>query len=139
VSLQTVCAELAEVIARPESGIVAAFNQPPEVLGSFPAAWVNPVSGTVARQSGDAMWLHRIELVVYVTPRVTNLPAEFARIAPLVSSVERAVWDAYESGDAFGQGVSRAVVASYQIGLRDFGGKPYHSITFVVDVKEHTA
>lgn len=138
-SLQTVCAEIAEVLGRPGSGITVSRNEPPETLGAFPASWVNPVAGTVARQSGDAMWIHQIEVIVYVAPRVANLPAEFARISPLITSVERAIWDAYESGEAFSQTVSRCVVNGYRIGLRPFGGKDYHSITFSLDVKEHTA
>lgn len=137
-SLQSVCAELAAVLADPDSGIALSRNEPPEVLGQFPTSWVNPVGGTVARTSGDAMWLHQIEIIVYVAPRATNLANEFARIAPLVNSVEATVWTAYADGNAFGQSVSRCVVTGYQVGIRDFAGKPYHAITFTVDVKEHT-
>lgn len=137
-SLQSLCAELAEVVGRPESGIAVSRNEPPETIGSFPTSWVNPVSGTVARQSGDAMWIHQLELIVYVGPRVANLPTEFARVSPLVTSVERTIWEAYQAGDAFSPSVSRCVVSGYRIGLRQFGGKDYHSITFQIDAKEHT-
>lgn len=137
-SLQSLCAELAEVVGRPGSGIAVSRNEPPETIGTFPTSWVNPVSGEVRRTSGDAMWIHSLELIVYVGPRVANLPAEFSRIAPLVSSVERAVWEAYQAGDAFGPSVSRCVVVGYRIGLRQFAGKEFHSITFQIDAKEHT-
>jgi len=139
VSIASTCAELVQVLARPESGIRSAHAQPPEVLGALPAAMVVVNRGAVAYQSGDLMWTYTLDVVVYVTPRISNLPAEYARVAPLINSVVDTVWRAYEEGDAYGQTVSRCVVRDFTAGVRDFAGKPHHSITFSVDVKEHTA
>lgn len=136
-SLASVCAEIAHVVADPASGIVDAHNEPPEMLGKYPASWVNPTGGRLDWRVGDKAWLHAIELIVYVTPRVANLPVEFARVAPLVNSVEQVISNAYLANE-FSPGIDRCVVASYSIGIRDFGGKPQHCVTFTLDVKEHT-
>lgn len=135
-SLATVCAEIAAVVAGAGSGIAVSHNEPPEVVGRYPTSWVNPTGGRVVR-AGDAMWLHQIELIVYVAARASNLPVEFAQVAPLVTSVERTIWDAY-AANQFSVGIDKCLVASYSIGIRDFGGKPQHTVTFVIDVKEHT-
>lgn len=137
-SISQTCADLIDVISAEGSGIRTAHAQPPEQLGVLPAAFVVVNRGTVAYQSGDLMWSYTLDLVVYVTPRVNNLPAEYARVAPLINSVVDTVWDAYEGGESFGQTVSRCVISDFTAGVRDFAGKPYHSITFSVDVKEHT-
>lgn len=136
-SLASVCAEIATIAARPGSGIKQMLPGPPINIGTFPSAWVNPVSGQVTRTSGDAMWVHQIDLIVYVAPMVFNLPAEFALIAPLVNSVESTFWAAYDNNE-LSPNVSRCVVASYRFGIMDVGGKPQHSVTFTLDVKEHT-
>lgn len=138
-SLETVCAEIARVAARPESGIREAHNEPPERLGTYPTSWVNPVGGRVtAGDEDEALWIHQIELIVYVRPRVANLPVEFADVAPLVNSVERAIRRAW-IGNQMAAGIDRCVVASYAIGLRGFAGKDQHCVTFTLDVKEHTS
>lgn len=137
-SLQTISAAIATIAGRDESGIAVAHNAPPETLGDrFPVSWVNPVGGHVTRASEDAMWEHRVELIVYVTPRLKDLPGEFARIAPLIYSVEATFWAAFE-GDDFPAAIDHCVVTDYSIGIRDFAGRPMHSVTFTLDVKEHT-
>lgn len=135
-SLETVCAEIAAVAARPESGIAKAHNEPPETLGVYPTSWVNPVSGAITRGSEDAMWLHRIELIVYAAARASNLPVEFAKVAPLVTSVEAAFWRAFAQNE-LSAAIDHCLVTAYSIGIRDFGGKPQHAVTFTLDVKEH--
>jgi len=137
VSLASVCAEIVDVLSDPASGIAQMLPGPPINVGTFPAAWVNPVRGTVTPQSGDHLWLHQIELIVYVTPLVFNIPAEFARVAPLVNSIEQTIWAAYEQ-NVFSPNVSRCVVSAYAFGIRDLQGKPVHSLSITLDVKEHT-
>lgn len=138
-SLAIVCAQIAAVAGRPESGIAAAHNAPPESLGRrFPVSWVNPVGGDVERISDEAMWLHRVELIVYVTPREDELPVEFAYMAPLVNSVEATFWAAFLNND-YPPEIDHIVVNRYSLGIREFAGDPYHTITFSLDVKEHTA
>lgn len=140
-SLVSVCAEIARVVGDPAlaSGVKTSLNSPPDVIGQgqYPLSWVNPVGGRVTPGDEDeALWVHQVELIVYVRPRVANLPVEFADVAPLVNSVERAIRRAWVLNQ-FAPGIDRCVVASYSIGLRDFGGGQ-HSVTFTLDVKEHS-
>lgn len=137
-SLQSCVAEIADVLrAHPESGLAEVHAGPPERLGTYPCAWVNHRRGDVNRAASDAMWTHEIDLVVYVAPRVANLPAEYALVAPLVSSIERVIWLAY-LGTEFSGSLSACLVQSYEIGLVPFAGKDQHAITFRLWVKEHT-
>lgn len=137
-SLELVCAELAAVMARPSSGIADAHNAPPEKLVAWPTSWINPASGTVARFSDQAEWDHRIELIVYVTPRIDASPVEFALVAPLISSVEKTLWEVYRDGGGFSGSVRKALVVAYKVEPRNFASDPQITVVFTVDVEEVT-
>lgn len=136
-SLQTVCAGLAAIAARPETGLASCHFPPPEALGRLPAGVVYPGTGVMVPNTEDVMWTHQLLLVVYVATRAGALPNEAGNLAPLVNAVEEAVRRAFMQHE-LPSGVNDMFARAYSVGVRDFAGTPHHAIDFTVQVKEHT-
>jgi hypothetical protein len=139
VSLESIRAGIADVAGRPGTGIAVSLKNPPEKLGKvFPVSWVHPPAGRVALALDHERWTHRLELVVYVAPRIDELATEFDLIDPLLRSVSRALFAAYVDGDpAFPDPpVRKVVVTGYQVGIRVWGSAEYHAVTFEIEAEE---